>query len=191
MLSTKFDQALLMAAELHRKQVRKSTGAPYLTHLLAVAVLVLENGGSESAAIAALLHDAAEDQGGRKTLETIAQNFTMEIAQLVEDLSDSLEDTTGALEKTDWKERKVSYLKALASHSPDALLISFCDKFHNLESLVQALETKKELAWELFKGKKEGTRWYYQELDQVFSTKPLPPYLFNRWKFLLQQIQIS
>jgi (p)ppGpp synthase/HD superfamily hydrolase len=62
MLTRKFDEALAFAAELHRQQRRKGAETPYIGHLLSVAGLVLENGGTEEQAIAALLHDAIEDQ---------------------------------------------------------------------------------------------------------------------------------
>ncbi len=74
-LSTRFDHALLFAAQVHRDQDRKKSGIPYISHLLGVASIVLDYGGDEEMAIAALLHDAVEDQGGRPMLKIIEQIF--------------------------------------------------------------------------------------------------------------------
>ena len=71
MLTSRYDDALLYASELHRTQVRKGTSIPYVSHLLSVSALVLKSGGDEDQAIAGLLHDAAEDQGGKPTLDAI------------------------------------------------------------------------------------------------------------------------
>ncbi len=88
-LSARFDEALVMASSLHRAQARKASGVPYVAHLLGVASLVLEEGGSEDMAIAALLHDAAEDQGGEAVLAEIAAAFGAEVARWVRQASDS------------------------------------------------------------------------------------------------------
>jgi (p)ppGpp synthase/HD superfamily hydrolase len=63
MLTSRFADALLCAQDWHRKQTRKGSSTPYIAHLLSVAAIVLEAGGTEDEAIAALLHDAIEDRG--------------------------------------------------------------------------------------------------------------------------------
>lgn len=190
MMTERFDRALVLASQLHRQQIRKATGAPYVSHLLAVCALVLEYSGSEEAAIGALLHDAAEDQGGREVLQRIALTFGPTVAQLVEELSDSLEDTTNQGEKADWKTRKRLYLENLPHHSRDARLISLCDKTHNVQSLVLALEDQGANAWRHFKGGKEGSLWYFRELGEIFSSMTdLPVSLIKRFCKCLQELE--
>ena len=79
-LTVRFDDALMFAADLHRHQTRKGTAIPYVSHLLAVASIVLEHGGREDEAIAALLHDGPEDQGGQATLDVIRDRFGESVA---------------------------------------------------------------------------------------------------------------
>lgn len=87
MLSEKFNEALIWAADLHKNQVRKTSNSPYIAHLMSVAGLVLESGGTEAQAIAALLHDCIEDQ--EVTVEEISRRFNQEIADLVDAVTES------------------------------------------------------------------------------------------------------
>ena len=107
-LSEKFRKALSYAFDLHADQIKKASGVPYVGHLLSVAGTVLEHSGTETQAIAALLHDAAEDQGGRKTLSKIERKFGRAVADIVEDCTDTFETP-----KPPWLERKRSYLRHL------------------------------------------------------------------------------
>ncbi len=118
-LSARFDEALIYAHELHREQTRKGRDVPFVSHLLGVSSLVLEEGGSEDQAIAALLHDAAEDQGGRATLEEIRSRFGDDVAMIVEACTDSFDDPLPP-----WRSRKDAYVERLPQHSADALLVS-------------------------------------------------------------------
>ena len=136
-LTEKFDRAFLYASHVHGGQVRKGTDVPYIAHLMAVAGTVLEYGGSEDQAIAALLHDAAEDQGGKERLDDIRNQFGEYVASLVKNCSDSLLASGG--QKEDWKTRKHRYLEQLAGHDEDTLLISLSDKVHNARSVVRDL----------------------------------------------------
>lgn len=130
-LSERFDTALAMASDLHRQQMRKGTTTPYVAHLLAVTAIVLEHGGTEDQAIAALLHDAPEDQGGRATLERIRDHFGDGVAGIVEDCTDTFEEP-----KPEWLPRKVSYLKHLEHLAEEAaVLVSAADKLHNLRAI--------------------------------------------------------
>jgi len=90
-LTDRFDRALLYATHVHGGQVRKGTSTPYVAHLLAVAATVLEYGGDEELAIAALLHDSAEDQGGRARLDDVRNRFGEGVARIVEACSDNAE----------------------------------------------------------------------------------------------------
>ena len=163
-LSEKFNEALTYAAKIHHGQLRNRTQIPYLSHLLSVCAIVLEEGGDEVQAIAALLHDAVEDQGGLKTLENIKQKFGNEVARIVLACSDS----TGK-PKPPWKIRKEAYLKKLPSEPIEVLRVSFSDKLHNGTCIWLDLVKDGEQTWDKFSGKKSGTLWYYQELLQVFS----------------------
>lgn len=188
MLDDRFNQAFLLASRLHRGQIRKAGGEPYLSHLLGVCSLVLEYGGTQTEGMAALLHDGAEDQGGRRTLEEIARVCGEQVARIVEDLSDSLEDKDQ--EKAPWKARKETYLSAVPTHSYSTRLVGFCDKLHNLESLIGALVTQGEKAWELFKGKKQGTLWYLGEINRLMLPMgDFPLALRHRWARSWQALQ--
>ncbi|OGO18244.1 MAG: phosphohydrolase [Chloroflexi bacterium RBG_16_48_8] len=162
-LSDRFQEAFNFAFQLHKNQIRKGSDVPYITHLMAVAVLVLENGGDEEEAIVALLHDAVEDQGGLKTLDLIRQRFGEKVASIVEKCSDSF-----STPKLPWRDRKESHLHCLVGASPAVLRVSLADKLHNLKSLYSAYRRDGEEIWKHFRGGKEGTLWYYHELSKMF-----------------------
>jgi len=134
-LTRRFDLALKVASGLHHSQCRKGTSIPYIAHLLGVTALVLENGGSENQAIAALLHDAVEDQGGKPTLDTIRHLFGDRVADIVLECSDS--DATDPAQKVPSAERKRAYLRHLPSVSNEALLVTLADKVHNVRSILE------------------------------------------------------
>ena len=163
-LTERYDRALQLANHLHRQQRRKGTGTPYVGHLLAVSSLVLECGGDEDAAIAALLHDAVEDQGGPATLALISDEFGPRVAELVAACSDS--DT---IPKPPWRERKEAYLAHL-EHADDATrLISCADKVHNSRCIVRDLLELGEELWPRFKGGgRDGSLWYYRSMADIF-----------------------
>jgi GTP pyrophosphokinase len=155
----KFENALLYASELHRDQVRKGTGIPYITHLLAVASIVGENGGTEDEVVAALLHDGPEDQGGEATLDVIRVRFGNEVAGIVDGCTDTYEDP-----KPPWRERKGSYLAHLAGAPGSVRLVSSADKLHNARAVLSDYRTLGEDLWTRFNGGKEGTLWYYRAI---------------------------
>lgn len=163
LLGERFDQAFLFAHDLHHSHRRKGSGVPYIAHLMSVTALVLENGGDEDMAIAALLHDAVEDQGGRPILEEIRRAYGERVASLVDQLSDSY-----VRPKPPWRGRKEEYLAHLRSADPEALLISLADKLHNARSLRHDLRAEGRRTWERFRGKEEGSLWYYSSLVEIF-----------------------
>lgn len=167
LLGPRFDQALAFASECHRLQVRRGTTIPYVSHLLAVAALVLEHGGSEDEAIAALLHDAVEDQGGRPTLDRIREQFGGKVADLVLALSDSIAEEGEP--KRPWKERKLHYLAHLAQASHSVRLISAADKLHNLRALVEDLHREGETVWERFNAPRDCQLWFFRELYKILA----------------------
>lgn len=162
-LGARFDRALDIACELHRFQWRKGSNTPYVGHLLAVAALVLEHGGTEDQAIAALLHDAVEDQGGLATLARIRDEFGDHVADMVAECSDS---TTTP--KPPWRSRKESYLARLQHTSGEVILVSLADKVHNARTILSDYRISGEALWSLFRGEREGTLWYYRSLVDVF-----------------------
>ena len=168
-LGKRFDDALRYALRLHRKQARKGKPVPYASHLLGVAGTVLAFGGDEPQAIAALLHDAAEDHGGRPRLEKIRRRFGRDVATLVEDCTDTFEKVKPA-----WRPRKEAYIAALPSKGPRSLLVSAADKLDNARAIVADLRADGPGTLDRFNGKR-ATVWYFQELVRVFRERKLGP----------------
>jgi GTP pyrophosphokinase len=166
LLSPRFEEALGLAFRLHAAQERKVSGVPYIAHLLSVAAIVLEHGGSEDEAIAALLHDGPEDQGGAACLDDIRDRFGGEVAGIVADCSD-----TFANPKPPWRERKVHHIRHLASAGRPSALVSAADKLHNARSILEDLRRHGSAVWGRFKGGREGTLWYYREILGVLREK--------------------
>lgn len=164
MLTDRFDEALAYASRIHRDQRRKDTAIPYVSHLLAVASLTLEHGGDEDQAIAALLHDAAEDQGGAERLADIEARFGPGVAAIVADCTDSWAEP-----RPPWRERKAAYVAALAGKPARSLLVSLADKTHNARAIVGDLRRHGDDLWPRFTGGKAGTLWYYGTLARAFA----------------------
>ncbi len=164
-LSIRFEEALVLATRLHAGQCRKGTRIPYITHLLGVASLVLESGGSEEQAIAALLHDAAEDQGGETILEEIRQRFGAQVAAIVAGCTDAM-----IIPKPPWRARKEAYIIHLRQAPAAERLVSAADKLHNARAILADYHASGEKVWERFNGGKEGTLWYYRALVEAFRT---------------------
>jgi (p)ppGpp synthase/HD superfamily hydrolase len=172
MLTDRFDRALLYATHIHGGQVRKGTSTPYVAHLLAVAATVLEYGGDEDLAIAALLHDCVEDQGGKARLTDVRNRFGERVARIVEACSDSLADTAKGERKAHWQDRKEDYLAHLQRADEDILRVSLADKVHNARAILRDLRKKEigEKIWDRFSQPKERTLWYYRSLADKFCT---------------------
>jgi len=161
----RFGDALVYAAELHRNQKRKGkANIPYVGHLLGVASLVIEAGGDEDMAIAALLHDAVEDQGGKPRLEEIREKFGSRVAHIVDGCTDS--DQTP---KPPWLERKQQYIEHVRKAADsDVCFVSAADKLHNARTILTDFRRMGDSVWERFSGKKEGTLWYYRAIVGAF-----------------------
>lgn len=157
--SERFYRALVFALGLHARQARKNAERdPYFAHLLTVASLVVEDGGTEDETIAALLHDAAEDQGGRARLEQIARDFGKDVARIMAGCSDTL-----ASPKPAWRKRKSAYIRRLRGEAADVRRVSLADKLHNARCTVADLQRGK--AWGPgFNAGAEDQRWYYTAL---------------------------
>ncbi len=153
---------MVYAAQLHAGQVRKGSGTPYIAHLLAVTSLVLEHDGDEDEATAALLHDAAEDQGGEATLAEIRRRFGPAVAEIVEGCSDTM-----ATPKPSWRARKEAFLARLPHASPSVRLVSTADKLHNARTILADLRMMGDAVWDRFQGGREGTLWYHRSLVEI------------------------
>lgn len=170
MLTDRFENALSLAARLHRSQTRKGSDIPYVSHLMAVSALVIEYGGDEDQAIAALLHDAVEDQGGQDTADMIRATFGDRVADIVLACSDSIQQ-----DKEDWQWRKDRYIASLATKGEDALLVTTCDKFHNATTILHDIAVHGPAVFERFTAKRDGTLWYYRQLaDRLTTVRPGP-----------------
>jgi GTP pyrophosphokinase len=167
LLDDRFDRALLLATAHHRRQLRKGTDVPYVSHLLSVAALTLEMGGTETEAVAALLHDAVEDGGGPPMLAQIEREFGADAARIVAANSDSDTDP-----KPPWSERKRAYIDSIAHKQPDELRVSLADKLHNARSILLDYRSQGEALWSRFKmGQGLPVRMYYRALYDAFDAR--------------------
>ena len=162
-LGSRFLQAFDFAFEKHAGQTRKASSVPYIAHLMGVAALVLEFGGDEDMAIAALLHDVVEDCGGAPMLKEIKSRFGGRVAKIVAGCTDS--DT---YPKPPWRERKEAYIQHLKTADAETRLVSAADKLHNVRAIASDYREVAESVWMRFSGGREGTLWYYRALLQEF-----------------------
>jgi GTP pyrophosphokinase len=162
LLTERFIDANSYATRLHAGQTRKGSDTPYIAHLLAVTALVLEHGGTEEEAIAALLHDAVEDQGGRPTLEAIRTRFGDEVATIVAGCTD-----TDEIHKPSWRPRKERYIAHLRAAPYSVRLVSAADKLHNARSVLADYREFGEPLWSRFTGNRDGTLWFYPAVTQA------------------------
>ena len=146
-------------------QRRKGKGQPYVGHLLGVAAIVIQHGGGEDEVMAALLHDAVEDQGGLPRLDEIREKFGERVARIVDGCTDSYEASG---EKRDWGERKRAYIEKVA-HEPEGVrLVSAADKLANAREILSDYRVEGDAVFDRFSGRKTGTLWYYRTLVNVF-----------------------
>jgi (p)ppGpp synthase/HD superfamily hydrolase len=184
LLGPRFASALGYVATLHATQLRKGTQTPYVSHLLAVASLAIEYGANEDEAIAALLHDSIEDQGGAEVRRRITALFGQTVADIVEGCTD-----TDMMPKPPWRERKERYIAHVSETSPSIRLVSMCDKLHNARSLIMDLRGKRADLWSRFSAGRDETCWYYRQLVTVFrSTLAKDPPTSLRMSELLEEL---
>lgn len=166
-LTPRFVEALGYASHKHATQTRKASEVPYLGHLLSVAGLVIEADGTETQAIAALLHDAAEDQGGELTLTEIGEKFGPGVASIVAECSDTFETP-----KPPWRERKQRYIDHLRGASDDAVLVSLADKLDNARAILRDFRALGSQVWQRFSVQDPQLHlWYYRSLLEVFDQR--------------------
>jgi (p)ppGpp synthase/HD superfamily hydrolase len=167
-LGPRFLRAFEFAAEKHAGQARKGSTIPYIAHLMGVASLVLEAGGDQDLAIAALLHDVVEDCGGAPMLKEVRKRFGARVAKIVDECTDA-----DSYPKPPWRERKEKYLRRLKKADADTRLVSAADKLNNVRSILSDYRAIGELVWARFNGGRDGTLWYYRVLlDEFLHHKP-------------------
>jgi (p)ppGpp synthase/HD superfamily hydrolase len=162
-------KAFALAARLHRADLRKGTAIPYLAHPMAVAALVLEHGGTDEQAAAALLHDVVEDHGGRPRLEEIRASLGRGVADIVEDCSDAF--VAEGETKPPWRDRKERYLAHLAAVAETSLLVSCADKLHHARAIVTDARSLGPSLWERFNASPADLAWYYRSLSDTFTAR--------------------
>ncbi|MBI2690940.1 MAG: HD domain-containing protein [Solirubrobacterales bacterium] len=165
-LTKRYEKAVKFARKAHKKQVRKGTEIPYISHLLGVSSIVLEMEGSEDEAIAALLHDVVEDCGGAPMAERVREEFGADVARIVLANTD-----TDQKPKPPWRARKQEYLNSLPGKARDELLISLADKLHNARATLLDYRCIGDDIWPRFKEGREGQLWYLNELVRHFTAR--------------------
>ena len=167
--SKRFEDALRFAARLHATQTRKGSETPYIGHLLAVAAIAIEAGANEDEAIAALLHDAVEDQGGKPTLRRIRRRFGKRDARIVKGCTDADETP-----KPPWCERKRAFIAGLEESPSSVHLVVAADKLHNTRAVLADLHSRGEAVWPLFNTGRDGTLWYYRAVTDTLLRDGAP-----------------
>jgi (p)ppGpp synthase/HD superfamily hydrolase len=173
-LGPRFREALAYADEVHEGQRRKGTGVPYAGHVLGVCALVLEDGGDEDEAIAALLHDAVEDAGGHERLIDVRARFGERVASIVEHCTDTFESP-----KPPWRERKEAYVAHLEEAPPEVLRVSLADKLYNVRTILRGYRELGEALWDRFDGRREDVLWYYRALADLFERRGSGPMVWE------------
>lgn len=166
LLSGRFTEATDYALDKHRTQIRKGSGVPYASHVLAVAAIVLEMGSDEDEAIAGLLHDVVEDQGGAEAEAEIRARFGDRVADIVRANSD-----TDQVPKPPWRARKETYIAGVATKDPGAVRVSIADKLHNARMIVLDHRAVGDELWDRFTADGPDTLWYYAALLEAFDAR--------------------
>ena len=188
-LTERFDNALKFAHKVHRSQPRKKTTIPYISHLLSVAGLVLESGGDEDLAIAALLHDAvedAEDMSGEEMSDRIRAKFGDRVADIVDGCSDTKSSPGGS--KPPWRSRREAYIKHLRSASNDVLRVSIADKVHNARSIATDQDRLGDELWKRFSSSSKESHWYYTSLRDIYKERISDSYLIKELDIAIARI---
>lgn len=187
-LGARFADAVGYAASVHATQSRKGTDIPYVAHLLGVSSLVLEAGGDEDVAIAALLHDAAEDHGGEARLTEIRDRYGARVAAVVRECSDSL-GADGA-PKDDWETRKRAHLAHLPTASDDAMTVWLADKVHNGRAIVTDVLVGGPDAMRRFNAPPDRILWYYEQNLLLAEERIVPAALVMPLREVVAQMRV-
>lgn len=179
----RFANALQLAHLLHFQQRRKGSNVPYIGHLLSVAGTVIDYGGDEDVAIAALLHDAVEDQGGLEMLDQLRQQFGDRVADIIFACTDAVETP-----KPEWHERKSKYLARLKDEPVEVKLVSAADKLHNMRLTLSDIRSDGPGIWAKFNAGREPLLWYYSEVIKAIA-EDLPTGLRNALEDTLEALK--
>lgn len=182
-LTDRFEAALVYAHRKHQRQLRKTTSVPYVSHVLQVAGLVIEHGGTEDQSIAALLHDVIEDQGGAGVKDEIERLFGAEVLRIVAACTDA-----ETKPKPPWRDRKERHLEELKTADAAVLLVSTADKIHNGRSIIADHAVEGERVWDRFNGGKDGTGWYYFEFRNVVRNR-IPEKIYSELNQIVRRIK--
>ncbi len=188
-LSIQYYRAFEYANQWHRNQARKSTTLPYILHPMGVASLVLEAGGDEEQAIAALLHDVPEDCGGEIRLTEILEMFGPRVEQMVRGCSDSL--VAEREDKAPWRERKQAHIDHVATADMDTLMVTAADKVHNGRAIATDLQTIGNEVWGRFNASREDIIWYYSSFYNELVERKVTPALLNPLRTAIEIMKIQ
>ncbi len=165
-------KALTKAYELHKHQLRKCSNAPYFTHILDVAsILLREPLATEDIVIAGILHDTLEDTD--YTPEELGADFGANILDLVMFASEPLKINMkpNMDMRSTWKERKQYTIDICKNATDKQLLIVLADKLANLDSMITEYHIHGESFWSHFNAPKEEIIWSYEQFNSIFSSK--------------------
>jgi len=166
-ITDRFADALSFAEHLHRTQTRKGNDIPYIAHLMQVAATVLEWGGDEDTAIAALLHDAVEDQGGQATADLITARFGDRVTRIVLACTDSMTDDPA--KKLPWEARKQTYVAKLPQVSSDIAQVVAADKLHNVNSMIRDIKRDGLGTLARFSAGPDRLVWYFLSIADALA----------------------
>jgi (p)ppGpp synthase/HD superfamily hydrolase len=188
-LSSSFIVALEYAAIVHNGQPKKKTSIPYISHLLAVCALVLENGGKEKVAIAALLHDTLEDHPKKVSRKELRRIFGDKVGAIVEGCTDTPANYRGGKKKSSWRERKTKYIKRLRHESPAVCLVALADKLHNVRAILADYKEIGDKLWPRFNAGKKKQLWFFGELVKVFQKKRVPTRMLREFEQVVAELE--
>jgi (p)ppGpp synthase/HD superfamily hydrolase len=185
-LTRRFTEAVVYCLELHGSQTRKLRQTPYIAHLFSVSALVLEDGGDEDEAIAALLHDALEDQPDKTSPEEIRRRFGERVLGIVQDCTDTPREYRGG-SKPSWELRKQAYLAHLRRGSSR---VALADKLHNARELLSDYRSQGDLIWDAFNAGKEQQLWFWRSLVEAFRAGGSTGRMLDELERLVAELEI-
>ncbi|MCP4697273.1 MAG: HD domain-containing protein [Gammaproteobacteria bacterium] len=189
LIGSRFKDALLYAVEIHGNDLRKGASIPYISHLLSVCALVLEDGGDEEEAIAALLHDSLEDHPEKVTKSILDSRFGSRVARLVELCSDTPSDYQGG-PKPPWHERKTAYVERLRKEVYPLCRVALADKLHNTRTIVMDCRRQGDKVWARFKAAKGDQLRYHRALVEAFREAQAPHHLVDELDSLVRELEL-
>ncbi|MBD2137051.1 HD domain-containing protein [Anabaena sp. FACHB-1237] len=183
-LTERFEKAVVYAIQLHSLQVRKQRDIPYATHLLSVSSLVLEDEGDEDEAIAALLHDAIEDQGGLETRKVILEYFGERVTAIIDGCTEEI-----VKHQSHWRDRKLNYLEKIRTGSTSSRRVALADKLHNSRSILMDKRQKGDVIWDKFGGQRSGTLWFYRAFLDIYKADNFPSILVAELEQVILELE--